>query len=300
MTKRGRGIALLLLAVSFALLAAYLICLSLGQEWALLLLRATDLVIAKPRAFGAFHFAALALCVIVCIGFGVWGAKCGRRNTDALVFGAGLLLLFMELYKQYYSYFVLNDHVYDFGFLPFQFCSLPLYLYLTVPFLREGRLKELFYRFLALYGTMGACLVMVYPAFYDRLSLCIHTMLWHTVMLAVGVFLLFARGYGASWRREVLLPAIPFAAFFGISIALNVLLTPYTLHSPNPLNLYYMSPYVQPTRYFVIQDVQMHLGWAASIVCYLLLFVFVGATLVFFVTKLLRFVWKCLKKTEKN
>ncbi len=299
MTRRGRTIAIFVLVGCIAMLAAFWICLLLNQTRALSILLVTDCTVLKPRAFGGFHFLSLGVCVFICILFGFWGTKRGRKHTDTVVFTAGLLLLFLELYKQFYSYFILNDRVYDFGFLPFQFCSLPLYLYLTVPFLREGRVKELFYRFLALYGTMGACLVMVYPAFYDRASLCVHTMLWHTVMLAVGVFLLFARGYGSSWKREVLLPAIPFVIFFFIATCINVFLTPHIVHSPNPLNLYYMSPYVQPTRYFVIRDVQMQFGWGVSLLCYLLFFVFVGATLVFFVTKLLRLLGKCLKKSKK-
>ncbi len=212
---------------------------------------------------------------------------------------AGVLLLAMEVYKQYYSYFVIQNRAFDFGFFPFQFCTLPLILYLAVPFLRENRVKDTLCKFSAFFGTMGACLVMVYPAFYDRVSLCVHTMLWHTVMIAVGVFLIFSRGYGKSWRREVLPATVPFLIFVATAMVLNAVLTPFAAKSPSPLNLFYISPY-EPTRYFVIRDIRRLLGWEASVAAYVLLFIFLGAGLVFLFAYLIRTVTAQLRKTKKR
>jgi len=247
-------------------------------------LQSTDRVIEKPRAFGWFHLVCVFLCVALSVLAGVFGAR-HKSRTDRTVLSVGLLLLILELYKQLYGYFVLmQGSGYDFSIFPFQFCSLPLYLYLVVPWLREGRCKELLYRFLGLYATMGGCLVMAYPAFYDRASLCIHTMLWHTVMIATGVLILFSRGYGKSWRREVLATSPVFLLSLGMATLLNWLLTPYAQNSPKPLNLFYMSPY-QGTNFWVVREVRQAFGWGESLVCYALLFVFVGATTVFFVKK---------------
>ena len=220
-------------------------------------------------------------------------------QCDTVVFLAGELLFVLEIYKQYYSFFVMNDLVYDFGFLPFQLCSLPLYLFLLTPLLKKGTLKEAFYRFLAFYTTMGGCLVMVYPAFYDRLSLCVHTMVWHSVMIAIGVMLLFARGYGKSWRREMPSATIVFLAAVLLATLLNVLLRPLSAGSPNPLNLLYMSPY-EKTYFVLVRDVQRAAGWLASMVTYILLFVFVGASLVFFVAFLIGQLRDRLRLFEKR
>ncbi len=270
-----------------------------GSGFACAVLRATDLVWQAPPAFGAFHFAFLAACIVISTAFGIWGARSDARRADTVMLCAGVLLLAMEVYKQYYSYFVIQDRVFDFGFFPFQFCTLPLFLYLAVPFLREGRIKDALCKFSALFGTMGACLVMFYPAFYDRVSLCVHTMLWHTVMIAVGVFLIFSRGYGKSWRREVLPATVPFLIFVATAMVLNVALTPLAVQSPSPLNLFYISPY-EPTRYFVIRDIRRSLGWEASVAAYVLLFIFLGAGLVFSVAYLLRAIAARLEKTKKR
>ena len=149
---------------------------------------------------------------------------------------------------------------------------------------------------------MGGCLVMVYPAFYDRLALCIHTMVWHTVMIAIGVMILFARGYGKSWRREMPSATVVFLETVLLATLLNVLLRPVALTSPNPLNLLYMSPY-EKTYFILIRDVQRLAGWLASMVTYVLLFVFVGATLVFFVASVIQRlrVWRgFFEKRGKN
>lgn len=282
MNRCRRRVCLIALVLLFVL-SAILLCLLLPENSRLLsLLRMSDHVWEPPAAFGLFHLSFLGVCMLLAILFAWLGMRMKLYQCDMAVFIAGCLLFVMEIYKQYYSFFVMNDRVYDFGFFPFQLCSLPLYLFLLVPFLPEGALKEAFYRFLAFFATMGGCLVMAYPAFYDRLSLCIHTMVWHTVMISFGVMILFARGYGKSWRRELPSAVIVFVASVILATLLNLLLRPLAYASPNPLNLLYMSPY-EKTYFVLIRDVQRVMGWLPAMLCYVFLYIFVGATLVFLV-----------------
>ena len=53
-------------------------------------------------------------------------------------------------------------------------------------------------------------------------------------------------------------------------------LEPLTANSPGVLNLFYMSPY-HPTYFWIISDVQRLLGWPASVLCYVLMFLILGA-----------------------
>lgn len=290
MTKKGR-IAAGICVVTLLLLSLFAtLALANGRaEQLLRVLSSTDFVCSKPSAFGSFHLTWLFACILFSALCGVLGWQSDQKTLDRAVVGAGIVFLLMEVYKQLYSCFVLHGGNYDFSVLPFQFCSLPLYLCLLLPFLHEGRLKDMLYKFLALFGTMGGCLVMGYPAFYTRVSLCVHTMLWHTVMIALGVFILFSRGYGKSWRREVLPASLVFLVSVVLATILNVTLSPLAQSSPAPLNLYYMSPY-EPTRFWVVSDVQKAFGWLPSLLCYILLFIFVGATLVFWTAWLIRSV----------
>ena len=299
MTKRQRTVGLLLLCITVAASVGSFFAMLHGNGLLWRILSATDMPCAAPQAFSSFHLTFLGICIVASIWLGVLGKRLGSDVTDCAVFGAGLLLLIMEVYKQLYYYFILHGARYDFSVLPFQFCSLPLYLYLLTPLLPKGSAKDVLYRFLGFYATMGGCLVMAYPSFYQRVSLNWHTMIWHTVMIAVGVWILFSRGYGVSWRREMPAPTLLFVSFVAFATGLNILLYPISQTSPAPLNLLYMSPYHQNRNFWIIRRVWAGWGWEAALLTYVLLFIFVGATLVFTVTFLFQRASMCLKK-EKN
>jgi hypothetical protein len=259
----------------------------------------TDRVVDVPRAFGAFHLGWLTVCIALGVLGALLGTRAAGRHTDSVLFCFGLVFFLLEVYKQLYSFYVIQDRVYDFGFFPFQFCSLPIYLCLALPFLPSGRLKRAHLSFLVLFETMGGCLVMGYPAFYDRLSLCIHTMLWHTLMIALGCFLITSLGFGKSWRCEVL-PAVPILlSSITLATLFNIALHPVAQGSPNPLNLYYISPY-GVTHFIVVGDVRRWLGWFPALITYALLFIFVGATLVFGAAYLIQSVRVLAEKRKKQ
>ncbi len=267
-------------------LLALLVCLLPGAP-GVSVLRLTHHLIKRPRAFGVLHLSFLALGIPLFVWVSCLGAKKGRERTDHTVFAFGIAFFFLELYKQLYVTFVLCEGRYDFGFFPFQFCSLPLYLCLSVPFWKEGKWKEACYRFLALYGTMGGCLVLAYPAWFDSLALCLHTMVWHIAMISLGLWILFSRGYGSRYREELLPATAVFLGAVTVATLLNVLLHSAAANSKSPLNLFYMSPY-ESTYFLVIRDVWQAHGWLAAMVCYLFLFIFVGASLVWLLAFLIR------------
>ena len=286
MTKTNRRY--LVAALCFVALAV-LTSLLLSSPWgegARELLNLTHVPWEKPSVFGAFHLSFLFICIALCVLAVIMGVQQGSRRTDAVTFGAGIFFFLMECYKQWYSFYVLNNEIYDFGVFPFQFCSLPLYLCLLIPILKEGIIKDALYRFLALYGTMGGCLVMGFPAWYDTAALCFHTMLWHTVMIALGVFILFSQGYGKRYLADMIPATVVFLTVTAAATLLNVCLYPFSQNSPNPLNLFYMSPH-HSTYLLVVKDAWEALGWWAGMLTYLFLFVFVGATVVWLVAHLI-------------
>ncbi|MBR2926201.1 MAG: YwaF family protein [Clostridia bacterium] len=253
------------------------------------LLKLTHVPIDRPSVYGVFHICWLLIGLALFVLLSILALKKGKDATDGTVFGFGMLFLVLELYKQLYSFYILCDGRYDFGVFPFQFCSLPLYFCLIAPFLREGWWKEAIYRFLALFGTMGGCLVLFYPAWFDTLSLCCHTMLWHVAMIALGLWILFSRGYGRSYLAEMLPAGAIFLGVTALATVLNVVLYPFSKGSPKPLNLFYMSPY-HSTYFLIVKDVWRHLGWACAMLCYLALFILVGATLVWVVARFIRWI----------
>lgn len=249
------------------------------------LLRATHVLWDKPRIFGPFHLVMLSLCVLLAVVLLFLRDRIPASRLDDVVFGAGLILLVMEVYKQLYWWAILGNGSYNFGILPLQFCSYALYLFLLVPLLPEGRVKNVLYAFCALYQTMGGWIVMAYPTLYAEMALSFHTMLWHTVMIGTGLLILCKRGYGAHYLREMLPTTALFLGTMVVATVCNLMLTPYTGQSPQPLNLFYMSPY-ETNNYVVIADVRRAFGWMPALVCYAALFIGIGATLMWLVGRL--------------
>ena len=268
---------LMLLAV-LAFVAVYL----RPDGWVASLVRATHATWTRPSIFGPFHLVMLGLCFAVMVAVALLYRKFPKDKLDSLLFGAGAALFVLELYNQLYYLVVLTGGRYNFGILPLQFCSYSLYLYLIIPFLPSGKLKEALLDFVGLYQTMGACIVMGYPTLYEEIPLSVHTMLWHTVMIAVGMTVLLVRGYRRRYVREMLSSGAVFLGTVFVAVVLNFALASAAKESYQPLNLFYISPYIQ-SHYIIIGDVQRAFGWAWSVVTYVLMFIFIGANTVWLV-----------------
>jgi hypothetical protein len=251
------------------------------------LIRLTHVTWRRPTIFGPYHLVMLGVCLGLMVAVALLYRRFPRERLDSLLFGAGVVLLVLEWYKQLYYLAVLTGGRYNFGILPLQFCSYALYLYLLIPLLPASRFKEALLDFVGLYQTMGGCIVMAYPTLYAEIALSLHTMIWHTVMIGVGMLVLLVRGYRKPYWREMLSAGIVFLATVSVAIVLNFVLTPYAAQSYQPLNLFYISPYIQ-SHYIIIGDVQRAFGWAASVVAYVVMFVFIGANVVWLVGRALK------------
>ena len=278
--KKIRLVRLAVLAGLAAVAIASLIAVTLRPDGLVAsLVRATHLTWPRPSIFGTYHLIMLGLCLTVMAAVAWLYPKFPRERLDSLLFCAGVALFVLELYKQLYHLVVLTGGAYNFGILPLQFCSYSLYLYLLIPLLPTGRFKDALLDFAALYQTMGGCIVMGYPTLYAEVALSLHTMLWHTLMIGVGMLVLLVRGYQKPYLKEMLPSTLVFIVTVSVAVVLNFVLTPYTDESLQPLNLFYISPYIQ-SHYIIIGDVQRAFGWLASVVVYVLMFVLIGANVV--------------------
>ncbi len=288
--KKTRLVRLIVLSALLALAVGSLIAVLVRPEGAIArLIRMTHVTWQRPAIFGTYHLIMLGLCLGLMVAVALLYRRFPRERLDSLLFGAGVVLFVLEWYKQLYYLVVLTGGRYNFGILPLQFCSYSLYLYLLIPFLSDGKIKDALLDFVGLYLTMGGCIVMAYPTLYVEVALSLHTMLWHTLMIGVGMLTLLVRGYRKSYWREMLSAGSVFLATVFVAIVLNFVLTPYAAHSYQPLNLFYISPYIQ-SHYIIIGDVQRAFGWAASVVTYVLMFVFIGANVVWLVGRGVKFL----------
>ena len=275
----------LLLCLLLTVAACFFVLFSSGDGTLSAILRSTHRVGEKPTKFGALHLSFLALTLALSAGAILLRKRITREVLDCTVFLFGVFFLVLEGYKQLYYHAVLGEGSFQISVLPLQLCSYVLYLSLLLPILREGRVKDVLYCFTALFETAGGAVVIVYPLLYRELALSVHTLLWHTAMVTVGVLILAVRGYGRSYVRETVGSFAVFLGVFLLGLSLNVVLSPDRVGGGTPLNLFYLSPY-GVTNMFLIGDVRDALGLPMAAVTYAALLL-LGASTVWLLGHLL-------------
>ena len=120
-----------------------------------------------------------------------------------------------------------------------------------------------------------------YPRFYQQFTLCVHTMLWHSIMIALGCFLLITEGIGRSFRREMVAPTVMLGGSMVAATALNLLLNPRASRAVGVLNLFYISPFEQ-TYFWCLGTAQETFGWLPMFLSYGIVFFVLGAVPLWF------------------
>lgn len=244
-----------------------------------------------PGAYSWFHLLWIGIMIIACIAIGLIIARKHNSKTDRVVVGIfSLILLGCEVFKQFF-WFEFYGY-YRFEIFPFQFCSVPIYVAIFATVIPWDKVKDVCYRFLAFYGIIGGLAVMLVPnavLYTYFIPMSIHAMLWHTVLVVMGIYLIISRGYGRN-LREMLTPAVVFACFVALAILGNILV--YNLHLNTPacqpgdkLSMFYISPYY-PTELPLLGAVQ-NISYPLFVLCYLLFFNSF-ALIVWGVTRLIR------------
>ena len=253
-----------------------------------------------PGAYSWFHLLWIGIMIVACVAIGLTVARKHSRKADRIVISVfSVILLGCEIFKQLF-WFEFYDY-YRFEIFPFQFCSVPIYVVIFASVIPWERVREVCCRFLAFYGIIGGLAVMLVPnavlyTYFVPMSL--HAMLWHAVLVVMGVYLIISRGYGKK-LREMYTPAIIFVCFVALAIIGNVLV--YKLHLGTPacqpgdrLSMFYISPYY-PTELPLLGMVQ-EISYPLFVLCYILLFNSF-ALIVWSVTHLVR---KLKKKDAKE
>ena len=208
-----------------------------------------------------FHILCLVLMVAFCILMCKLFAKKHDPKTDRRVIGTfAVILLLGEIFKQFF-WFEFYGY-YRWEIFPFQFCSVPIYVSLFATLCPWDKAREIAYRFLAFFGIIGGLSVMAVPSavlYTYFVAISLHSMIWHSILVAMGVYLIASRGYGEK-LKELLVPFFMFLGFVCLAIIGNVLV--YKLHlgteacqPGDNLSMFYLSPYY-PTQFPLLGAVQ--------------------------------------------
>ena len=281
--KGQRGIVL-----AMALLPMFLLTAVDSWDWPATINPNVDL------PFSWFHFIFIALVLLFAFGatrvatLHIQKDTCEGRlsKTDWTVFVFGVLLTGIEIYKQIFYGTLFTG--YQWYLFPFQFCSVPLYVCLIAPWIKNQKRKEACYSFIGIFGLIAGLAVMAYPTtvFTNQISICIHTMVWHGTMIVVGVYLVARYRIGTSlvqWKQASAILSM----FILIAIVMNMAIH---LFAPQiGLNPFFLSPWISspfPVLSTILAKGQsswgVFWGWLVYLISYILAF-FLGGMLVYLV-----------------
>lgn len=264
-----------------------------------LFLLITDWKIETPKSYGLFHLVAFALAIGLAIFLGIYGSRLSKdqekckKMTRIIVFAFGLMLFTIELYKQ--LFYTLLAHEYQWYAFPYQFCSVPMYACIISFFIKNDKVRDAFYRFIGLFGFVAGTAVMIYPGdvFISYVTICIHTMIWHGSLLALGVFLMASQGIGKSFKKDVLPGAIVFTGFLALALILDLvmyhaLFKEGKVFAGQTFNMFFISPYFS-CNLPILSIIQTKVPYIVFLLSYIVAFT-LGIAAIWGICYLIRFL----------
>lgn len=234
-----------------------------------------------PPAYGLFHILytllGFALCAIV-----AWKMrKTSDRATRWVLFSIGLVLAISEIYKQLLYYFAIQQNSYHWGEFPFQLCSIPMYLCLIAPWLKNQKLQRGMYSFMVLYNLLGGAIAFAEPSglLQNYWFLTVHSLIWHMLLVFIGLFLCFSRRGGITPADYKMATRI-FLFLCAIAFFLN--LTVQNIFGKH-MNMFFVGPGNSPI--IVFKQISQMFGWYISTLIYIPT-VCLGAYLIFCLIRL--------------
>ena len=225
-----------------------------------------------PPLFGAFHIC-MALLMIC---FAAWLARLASHldydTRIKLLTITGWLLLASEVFKQLFVYRVVSGGVYNYWYIPFQLCSVPMYLCILLPVLK-GKTRDTVLTFMAGYTFVSAVATFIYPEDILRpyIVLTLHGFDWHGVLLFISLTVGLTGMADLSfkgWLRSTYL----FLSLSIVAILINVVTEMSSAESGRAhgyASMFYLSPY-HPSNQPIVGTIEQTLGRPAAMLLYMI------------------------------
>lgn len=191
-------------------------------------------------------------------------------------------MLISEIWKQLTLTFVLGRGAYNWWYLPFQLCSVPMYLLLAYPWMRAKRARQALLAFLMCYGLMGGIAVFADTSGlqYPLAALTVHSYVWHILLILIGISAgtVFFRTLSDGSRNKIIFsralarsfPFRPFLHSTGIYLACCLIaeILNLSLDRFGTINMFYINPDYKMQQ-IVFRDLPPLIGNTASLFLYI-------------------------------
>ena len=236
-----------------------------------------DYTATPPRAYGPFHLIFTIVGFALCVLLAILLRKASDRVSRWVVFGCGAFLAVTEVYKQLFYYFAMDTTVhYHWWIFPFQLCSVPMYLCLIAPFLKNGLVKNTMYDFMYMFNLLGGAIAFFEPSglLHSHWTLTLHAFIWHMLLVFVGLHLAIS-GRAGNRMKNYWSATVAFVIFAAMAFIINLIFRDV---SGGSINMFYVGPSNSPL--IVFKTICETLGWYVNTPIYLVA-VSLGAFVVF-------------------
>lgn len=225
-----------------------------------------------PPLFGELHLFLAVLYISFSVLLAHFAVRLSFNERIRLFSFTGWVLLASEVFKQVFVYQVVCGGVCNLWYLPFQLCSVPMYLCILLPFLNEKNQKTAL-TFMLGYTFVSAVATFIYPEDILRpyIILTIHGFDWHAVLLFISLTIGLSGMADLSFRGFIRSTYL-FLGLCVIAIMINII-TEYACVSLGSghgyANMFYLSPY-HPSGQPIVGNVEDTLGRIPAMILYIM------------------------------
>lgn len=218
-----------------------------------------------PSAYSTPHIILIVVSLAVCFLSAYFLRNLGERGNKILILTFAGVLILSEVFKQLFLYYVLCDNSICWGELPFQMCSLPMYLCPIAIFTKSERLRRASYGFMMCFNLLGGFAGLFEPSgiFLKQVPLTIHAVVWHVSLVFLAFYIMFSGRAGREWREYYDVVKMFVVCCF-IAFVINTLVG---ITVGDKINMFFVGPNNSPI--IVFNTIAKKFGWVASTVIYI-------------------------------
>lgn len=233
---------------------------SLLDKW----ITATAWKIPTPKPYGTFHLSFTLIGFLVCGLLAYRLRNISPKASRRLLVSIGVFLMITEVYKQLLYCLTIHESGYPWWIFPFQLCSIPMYLCIITPLLKPGELQKSLYTFMMLYNLLGGGISFAEPSglLSQYVFLTAHSMVWHMLLVFVGLFLMFS-GLGGRTAKDYHHSTCVFLSLCVIAFTINLVFRDV---SGGSINMFFLGP--SQTSIAVFKQISQRFGWYVSTAIY--------------------------------
>ena len=234
-----------------------------------------------PIAYGVFHLSCLFLVFLIL--FILYKIK---PKLNKVIFVYSSIAFLLEFLKQISWSIEVNGNAFIFDYqwyaFPFQLCTTPIYTCFLILLIKNNKIKNACYSYLAYFTILGSITTMVYPTscFVSDVLVNIHTMWLHGGSLIVSIYILMNQ-IKLNYRHGFYV----FLIMCIIANTLNIFIYHSSLLNGETFNMFYISPYFDCSLP-IFDMIYNHTNYFVFLIIYILA-IYLGSKIIYVLNKMI-------------